>query len=539
MTTYFLYARKSTDDKDRQVHSIEDQIAVLHKLAKKEGLNIVAEFEERQTAKIPGRPIFNEMMSRINAGEAQGIICWKIDRLARNPVDAAQIQWLLQSGTIAHIQAYDRSYYPADNVLLMSVEFGMANQYIRDLSSNTARGLRQKAKRGEFPGTAPVGYLNNPRTRLIVVDKKKAPVIRAAFELYAKGNSRIQDIGKFLFENGVKSLYGNEMHEDRVKFILTNPFYYGHFVYKGELLEGKHTPIIEKRLWDKVQKIIVKRGHPQTATKDPQALCGLLTCGECHMAITAEERIKKQKNGNVHRYVYYRCTKKSAVRCLQPYVREETLAADLSTLLSQYVMPPIFVEYYEQRMKEDEQKAGSVASRAIQTLREQVKDIDRQLERLTDIYIAQDIERDAYLERRCVLMSEKKTLEEQIARLGRDVCAWLEPMREWVKDASLLTEAVTNDDLSLKKVSLQKIFGSNLFLKNRRVEFIPTTTYAELRSARENFNKTHSIQLLAPAPGLEPGTISLHVIPMFPKGVDYIIAVAHENRKVDIRRLGI
>jgi len=134
---YFLYARKSTDDRDKQVHSIEDQLAVLRKLATKEGLQIVAEFEERQSAKVPGRPVFNDMLARLGRGEAQGILCWKIDRLARNPVDAAQIQWLLQRGTVAHIQTYDRSYYPQDNVLLMSVEFGMANQYVRDLSSNT------------------------------------------------------------------------------------------------------------------------------------------------------------------------------------------------------------------------------------------------------------------------------------------------------------------------------------------------------------------------------------------------------------------
>ena len=53
---------------------------------------------------MPGRPIFNDMLRRIQTGEAQGIICWKVDRLARNPVDGGQIQWLLQQGVIAHIQ---------------------------------------------------------------------------------------------------------------------------------------------------------------------------------------------------------------------------------------------------------------------------------------------------------------------------------------------------------------------------------------------------------------------------------------------------
>ena len=99
------------------------------------------------------------------------------------------------------------------------------------------------------------------------------------------------------------------------------------------------------------------------------------------------------------------------------------------------------------------------------------------------------IERETYLERRRTLVSEKKTIEEQIARLGRDGCAWLEPMREWVKDASLLAKAATNDDLILKRVCLKKIFGSNLFLKNRRIEFTPIKPYASLREARENFSE--------------------------------------------------
>ena len=82
---YFLYARKSTDVEDKQVRSIEDQLAVLRALAKTEGLNIAQEFIEKQSAKIPGRPVFNEMLARIEKGEAQGIVCWKLDRLARIP----------------------------------------------------------------------------------------------------------------------------------------------------------------------------------------------------------------------------------------------------------------------------------------------------------------------------------------------------------------------------------------------------------------------------------------------------------------------
>ncbi|TSA43750.1 recombinase family protein, partial [bacterium] len=125
---YFLYARKSTDVEDKQILSIEAQLAELWDIAKREQLNVVEVFVEKKSAKMPGRPMFGDMMARIQKGEAQGIICWKIDRLARNPVDGGQIQWLLQNGNIAHIQTHDRSYYPADNVLMMSVELGMATE---------------------------------------------------------------------------------------------------------------------------------------------------------------------------------------------------------------------------------------------------------------------------------------------------------------------------------------------------------------------------------------------------------------------------
>ncbi len=489
MTSYFLYARKSTDDKDRQVHSIEDQVAVLRKLAKKEGLNIVEQFEERQTAKVPGRPVFNEMMARVQKGEAQAIICWKIDRLARNPVDAAQIQWLLQRGTISHIQTHDRSYYPADNVLLMSVEFGMANQYIRDLSSNTSRGLLQKAKRGEFPGTAPTGYRNNPRTKLVVVDRKKAPVIRAAFELYSKGNSRLEDIQRFLYDNGVRSLYGNRIHKDRVKFILTNPFYYGYFIYRGELLEGKHTPLITKALFDKVQKVVAERGHPQAETANPQPLCGLLSCGECNMHITAEVRTKTQKNGNVHRYIYYRCTKKAAVRCSQSYVREGTLTADLNEVLVEYAMPSFVAEDFARRMEADELEAEKTTVATANELRAKMAEISGQLDRLTDVYIAQDIERHDYLIRRAALLSERRSVEEVLAKCEQGGLPWLEPMREWIKDASLLDETANDPSLPAKKSALQKIFGSNLYLKNEKVSGVALPLYAELRSAKIIFGK--------------------------------------------------
>ena len=76
---FFLYARKSTDVEDKQILSIEAQLTELRALAKQENLEIVAEFVEKQSAKIPGRPIFNQMLERIEkigSNEANGILAW-------------------------------------------------------------------------------------------------------------------------------------------------------------------------------------------------------------------------------------------------------------------------------------------------------------------------------------------------------------------------------------------------------------------------------------------------------------------------------
>ena len=128
---YFLYARKSSESEDRQVESISSQVDVLKKLAEERNLEIVDVLTEAKSAKAPGRPVFNKMLERIGKEEADGIICWKTDRLFRNPVDFGTISWMLQNSIIKHIQCSDRSYYPEDNVLLMSVEQGMANQFIQ------------------------------------------------------------------------------------------------------------------------------------------------------------------------------------------------------------------------------------------------------------------------------------------------------------------------------------------------------------------------------------------------------------------------
>jgi DNA invertase Pin-like site-specific DNA recombinase len=101
---YLVYARKSSESEERQIQSIEDQLTSLRRLATTEGLLLVGEHLESHSAKNPNsRPVFDEVLSRIENGEADGILCWNINRLSRNPIDSGRLSWLLQRSVIKSI----------------------------------------------------------------------------------------------------------------------------------------------------------------------------------------------------------------------------------------------------------------------------------------------------------------------------------------------------------------------------------------------------------------------------------------------------
>ncbi len=517
---FFLYARKSTDVEDKQVRSIEDQVAELRAYAKQEGLNIVEVFIEKQSAKIPGRPIFNEMLDRIEKGEANGILAWHADRLARNSVDGGRIIYLLDTGKLAALK-FPTLWFEntPQGKFMLNIIFGQSKYYVDSLAENTKRGLRQKVKRGEYPGVAPIGYINDVRTKSIILDKKKAPIIRRAFELYSQGDKRLEDIADFLAQNGILSSGGKRIKRDRISFILSNPFYIGLFRYAGEIYEGKHQPIVSKKTFDKVQEVLKQRGRPRHKTKNqPQPFCGLLRCGTCGMMITGEYRIKRQKNGNVHEYVYYHCTKKRKdFKCPEPCIRQEELDRQLSSLLQKFSLPPDWAAEMRKMLEKDKVEAAQSATAFVQETREKIRTIQTKLQRLLDGYLEQDIEREVYLTEKAKLLSEKKSLEEQSFNLEQKRTGWLEPMAEWIKEAENLPKIAQESNLFAKKVACRTLFGSNLVLANREARVSAPSgkdsphknQWAALRAAHELALKKPFCFVVVRPPGLEPGTVCL------------------------------
>ncbi len=420
------------------------------------------------------------MLERIEAGEANGILAWMPDRLSRNSIDSGKIIYMLDEHVLLDLK-FPHFWFentPQGKYMLAN-EFNSSKQYVDNLSVNTKRGLREKVRRGEMPGVAPIGYYNDLKTKTAKVDKRLAPIVREAFELYARGDKRLDEIADFLYVNGIQTRSGKvrgkkttgkkPYHKNRIKRMLENPFYYGHFRYNGEVHEGKHKEIISKRLFDQVQVVLERRGKPHPAKNDPKPLCGLVYCS-CGMMYTAEAHIKRQKNGNVHQYVYYRCTRKSKiVRCTEPHIRAEELDRQLSALLQGYTLPSAWADKLRELIHKDEAKEKADYSTVTNALQANIAQLSEKLQRLLDSYLDGDVERELYQDKRAEILGKKKILQEQIEQATLGVSTWVEPMKQWIETAVSICNIAKSDDLAAKKSLCLEIFGSNLKMRQKEV----------------------------------------------------------------------
>ncbi len=472
MTKFFLYARKSTDEPDRQVLSIEAQITELKEFAKKENLEIVDIFIESQTAKEPGRPVFNKMLSRIEKGEADGILAWHPDRLARNSVDGGRIIYLLDIGKIKELKFPTFWFEPTpQGKFMLNIAFGQSKYYVDNLSENTKRGLRQKLRRGEWPGYAPLGYLNDLRTHTIVKDPKRAKLVKKLFELYATGNYSLKDLQKIITNEGLLSRQGKQLSISVIQNILQNPFYYGVFRYKGELYQGSHKPIISKKLFDKCQKILKDRARPIKRLKKTHIFRGLFKCGECGCAITSEV----QKG-----HIYYRCTKKK-VPCSQRYIREELLVEKISKILLKFSLPSAWVEKMIVELEKEKQEKARADFSFVQNLKSQIGNCQRKLEKLLDGYLAGVISQEEYLKAKQKILNQKIELEEKLRNFEREGNRWLELSKKFILASNQAKIVAQKGNLEEKREFLKRI-GSNLILLDRNIKYFPRSAWKILEN---------------------------------------------------------
>ncbi len=301
---YFVYCRKSTDEDNRQVQSIESQEKELIQFAIQNNIDIVETYKESKTAKMPGREVFNLMLTNIEKGKAQGILSWHPDRLTRNSIDGGKVIFLMDQGVLKDLKF---PTYWVDNSpqgkFNLSLAFGQSKYYIDNLSQNVKRGQREKLRRGEYPAMAPIGYINDKINKTIIPDPERAHFIKRLFSEYATNRFSIKELALASRKWGLKTSRDGILSSSTLERILKSKFYVGMIIYNKETYKGIHKPLINVGTFMQVQKILKNKAKTtqHKSIKEMLAFTGMMQCGECGFSITAE----------IHKgHIYYRCTKK-------------------------------------------------------------------------------------------------------------------------------------------------------------------------------------------------------------------------------------
>jgi DNA invertase Pin-like site-specific DNA recombinase len=510
--TYFIYARKSTESEDRQVASIDSQVAELTALARRDGFTVADVFSESQSAKAPGRPVFSKLLQKIHKQKANGILCWKLDRLARNPIDGGNISWMLQQGILQRIQTHERCYAPSDNVLMMSVEFGMANQFIRDLSQNVKRGLHAKVQQGWYPGVAKSGYMNDAVSiqgeKTTPIDPERFPLLKRAFGLILTGAyPPTHVLHKLNTEWGYltpqkRKMGGKPLSRTTFYDILTDPFYYGLIEWpkgSGKLFQGKHEPLITEDEFWRIQQLLGKQGRPRGSVRT-FAYTGLINCGECQAAITAETKeqticsackckfasrnrlacptcktnITHMQHPKHLRYEYYHCTKRKNRSCSQGSITVQKLESQIADILDTITIPENIKEWALEVLTLKATQTAADRAPIIESLRQSNTDCQLRLNNLLQLKISPQntngelLSDTEFAEQRSALQREMEDIQRKIARVENDPDVWLINCAKTLNFACYAKKHFLNGTLKEKRAILSAL-GSNLTILDQKL----------------------------------------------------------------------
>jgi site-specific DNA recombinase len=471
---HFIYCRKSSEDDDRQALSIVAQLSELGTIARANNLSIVETLNESKSAKEPGREVFNEMLRRIERGEANAILTWKLDRLARNFDDGGRIIGMLQRGIIQEIRTFEKTYLPTDNVLMIAVELGMANQYVRDLSLNIRRGIREKIRRGIFHGKAPYGYFNEPRLRAIEPHSDRFPKLKRILELFATGEYCLTEIQDEMTKIGLLDTRNKgPLALSSIVHILERPFYYGVFEHKGELHPGTHVPMISKKTFDEIQIALLSNGKPRNGVRRQKGFLFLdfAKCASCGFSITGERHIKKSGR----QYYYYRCTHKNKEKPCDERggIRQEDFENEVRRNLEVLSLSDEWKEKFLARVETWSDEALGGKDEQIDRLKSELLTLKSKIERLNAAFTDGTLNIDEFREIKNPLVPKRLEIEQKIIALETSRFDRLEPLRAWISEANQAKNWVSENNLSKMRSFLLRASSNRLLhAKTLRVSFV-------------------------------------------------------------------
>ena len=387
-------------------------------------IEIVDTYEEKKSAKTPGRPIFAEMLERIEAGEADGIASWAPDRLARNSIDGGHIIYLLDTGALRDLKfaTYTFENNPQGKFML-GIMFNQSKYYSDALSENVKRGNATKIAMGWRPNRPPIGYLNCPQTRTIIPDPDRFPLVRRMFELLLVGGRSPREITLLARDEwGLRTPKrevrgGTPLSLSTVYKMFANPFYKGQFVWDGILYPGKHVPMITNAEFAQAQKIL-KRDRTARPQKHRFPFTGMIRCGSCALMVTAETK----RNEYNSLYTYYHCTRRGlGPRCREPSATADQMEAAFAEFLRSLAIPTAVEHWVREKLAEGADDNAEHEMKAEETHAAAKAELVTQLQELHRLRLRRMIDDAEYVAERNRITEERGRLLESASSAAK---AW-------------------------------------------------------------------------------------------------------------------
>lgn len=383
-----IYARYSSDNQREE--SIEGQLRDCNEYAKYNDITVVGSYIDRGlSAKTDNRPNFQKMIKDSAKRLFDVIIVWKLDRFARNRFDSAYYKNVLKKNGVRVVSAKESISEGAEGIILESVLEGYAEYYSVELGEKVNRGMTDNALKCLYNGSiVPLGYYVDDEQHL-QIDERNAPFVREIFQRFADGEmikSIIADMNTrgvgITVSNKKKSgrkAYTRPLGYNNVRRMLSNRKYIGEYKFKDIVIENGIPAIIEKGLFEKVQKRIATntRAPAIHKAKEEYLLSTKLFCGKCQAMMLGESGTSK--TGKI--YNYYKCANaKKTHNCDKKTVQKDKIENAVIKAIIDKIMDDKLMEQLSYRLYDLQQRESSILN-ALQTqLAETEKAIDNMLD---------------------------------------------------------------------------------------------------------------------------------------------------------------
>ena len=487
--TYELYVRKSQEPDDRQVLSIPAQLKECR--TKFADLNIARETEESFSAKSPGRKLFSDMIKRVEEGKVQGLIAWHPDRLARNSVDSGQIIHLLDTGKLKDLKfaSYTFENTP-EGKWMLAIVMSQAKYFVDKLSKDVKRGNRQKYESGGITWKAPQGYVNNKAEHSIEPDPERYLLVEKMWRMLLSGSFDAMQILRIANEDWkyltrkTKKEGGKPLTASLIYKMFNNPLYYGINIRPdGTEYKCGHVPMITPEEFWRAQSILGRKGKRRPQKHD-FSFTGLIRCAECGCSFTAYNREKTTLTGVTRVYAYYRCSKKRGP-CSQSPLTDKDLDSQIDQLLSRVEIPDAFIDWAMKYLRHENQREQKDVIAVLESQQRQLASLHKKLGNLVDMRASGIIDDLEFAEHRKRISSEKASLEELLDATTHRAEKWIELAEHAFEFASRCRESFKRGTNAEKRQILVTICGSNLHIRDKKLELQPVGLYKVLAERTE------------------------------------------------------